>query len=70
MRLKALLDGLYPNGAAPLIFIGVYQKCLGQLMRGIHLEPTLRRKEELPRARGKSVALVLVRPNHPGHQPT
>jgi hypothetical protein len=64
MRLKALLDGVVsPNGAPPLIFIGVYQQCLGQQTSGIHLEPTLRRKEELPRARGKSVALLLVRPN-------
>jgi hypothetical protein len=61
---------LSSNGTPHLIFIGVYQQYLSRQMRGIHLEPTLRRKQELPHARGKSVALVLVRPNQPGHQPT
>jgi hypothetical protein len=63
MRLKGLLDGVSPNGVPPLMFIGVYQQCLGQQTRGIYMELTLRRKEEVPRARGKSLALVLVWPN-------
>ena len=50
--------------------------CSHRELRPSHLEPPLASNEEATRGRGKSVALVLVRPNwlvrpnQPGHQPT
>jgi hypothetical protein len=53
-------------GAPPLIFIGVSKGALSRQMRGTHAEPHLGGAEEPPCGRGKSVATILVGPNHEG----